>query len=88
VAPGTLNRLIVCEHAPRIRLGQTGNDVEQSCFATSARADKAYDLALLDFERDLIKRVHVCPRRPIPLGDPLDHELCRRSRGKTVARRH
>src|SRR6266581_4139246 len=82
------HRLIVGQHAPFIRLFQTGNDVEQRRFSATARTDDDDEFALSDFERDIIQRVHCLALLPKPFRNMINYQLRRRRTLQFFLQRH
>src|SRR6266536_281351 len=82
------HRLIVGQHAPFIRLFQTGNDVEQRRFSATARTDDDDEFALSDFERDIIQRMHRLALLPKPFRNMIDNKLRRRRTLQFFLQRH
>src|SRR5581483_7264505 len=75
MSAGPFNALAVGEDLPRVRLGETGHDVEQRRLAASAGSHQADEFSLADAQIDVIERMHGSAWRPEPLRYPLDNEL-------------
>src|SRR5262249_21967311 len=72
---GPLDRNPVGKHATGIGLGQSGHDVEQRGLAAARRSNQAEELALADFERNVIEGVDFATPALESLRDPFDRQL-------------
>src|SRR5215813_6578686 len=83
-----LDWLAICQHAVLIGFCEPGDNVEQSGFATTARANNANEFAVGHFEREIVQGLNCCCRRVEALADALHSQLCRLRGHDRVGHQH
>src|SRR5262249_51112530 len=80
--------LVVGENLSFVGMFQSGNDVEQSRFAAATRSHHDDELALSDFKRNVVERVHGLPFLPKPFRNMIDNQFRRRWTLELFSKRH
>jgi hypothetical protein len=84
VGAGTAYRRAVHQDCPGLDRQEAADEIEQGRLAAAGRAQQRQELALANFQRDVLQRQHLAPhRRPVVMAHLVDDDLTGAAHGAT-----